>query len=203
MIDPTEGWPLKVPDTPVPPTPKRKPKGGRENTALEPQIQLDPEEEWGQAMSKLTDTRKRVVLAYIELGCRNKERACELAGVGGTEGARKKAASILFRNPLITAAIDEVRKQRYGVQAVRAQERLFELIESDNQKIAIEAAKEVIRLAGDSPVTEHKVTVEHVETRSTEELIAFVRKYQESLPKIAHAKTEAVDAEFTEVKEAA
>jgi len=174
--------------------------------ARESMIPLDNEDTYGPAMKKLTDARKRFVIAYVYYGGVRKSplEACTMAGFGGTEQSRKTTSYRLMRDPAILAGLrEETDKLMIGYGA-RAAHRLNELIDSESEKVSLDAAKSMLGFAGHlMNRSEHRIVVEH-EGRSTAELIEYVQQSMKKMAamtpaQIAHMETEAVDAEFTEV----
>lgn len=168
-----------------------------------PLINLDPERKYGPAMSRLTDARKRFVLAYVMKGGRNTSECARWAGYKDSKEIKKTAYG-LTHDPFVLEAIREEADIFFRGSVLRAGHKLDELLDSDQPRIALEAAKELLNRGGMIVATQHNVTVEHIETRSTEELLEIVRKFQADSPLLAapvpKPRQLAIDAEFTVVE---
>lgn len=178
------------------------------DTARQSAIALQHEENYSPAMRKLTDNRKRFVIAYVYYtGARKCAlEAVRLAGFGGTDAAMKTTSYLLMQNQQILDAIyDETKKLMIGYGA-RSAHRLNELIDSDNEKVALDAAKSMLGFAGHlMNRTQHTVTHEY-NTQSTAELIAFVQTAMAKIDTkklLTLAAREPVEADFEEVEGAA
>lgn len=172
-------------------------------TARRSQIIVPPEEEQGQAMRELTIPQQRFVVALVELGARNNTQAAMMAGYGGTDAARKVAAKVLMRSPKVLAAIREEADKRLRSGALLAASRLYELIDSNDEKVALKASIETLNRSDLIVATEHRVTV--TDNRSREDVIKAIvamAKKNNLDPKTLlgfDPEVKPVDAEFKEV----
>lgn len=167
------------------------------------------ERAFGPAMSKLTESQRLLVGAWVWGDYPTKKEACQAAGYKSTQ-----SAADAFSNPKVREAIHEETLARIAVQApksIRTLERLQN--QGKSEKVQFEAAKHLSGLAGH--VQKQQVEVKHthsLDDLSTEELNERIRAMHAKLyPQIEHhtqIATDSVaqaiqDAEFAEVKEAA
>jgi hypothetical protein len=156
----------------TPPKGKPLPASSRK-TANPPQIILDPGRDYGPAMAKLTDNRKRYVIAYVGTGGRSPKLAAELAGIGGTPENAASEACHLMRNELVLEAIREETEFLFRGAVIRSADTLLSLLDDESAKIRLDAAKELLNRGG-MIISQH-ITVKHehtLEDLSGDELIA-------------------------------
>jgi hypothetical protein len=191
----------------TPPKGKPLPASSRK-TANPPQIILDPGRDYGPAMAKLTDNRKRYVIAYVGTGGRSPKLAAELAGIGGTPENAASEACHLMRNELVLEAIREETEFLFRGAVIRSAD--------ESAKIRLDAAKELLNRGG-MIISQH-ITVKHehtLEDLSGDELIARLVELRAKNNLIEYKPTgiegiesldqnaPVLDGEFVEMKEAA
>jgi hypothetical protein len=168
------------------------------NTAGTPTVIVPPEDELGEAMLALTPARRAFVIALVETGTKDQSLAAAMAGLGGTDNARRVVGSRLMRLPTVLAAIREEADRRLRSGALLAASRLYELVMSRDEKIAFKASVELMNRAGMMVETQHRVIVEN-DTRSAaqiqEQVMGLFKKLHpgQSVPA---ALAPPVDAEF-------
>lgn len=173
--------------------------------ARESWIELDPESSYGPAMRALTDTRKRFVIAYVWFGGVRKSpaEAARKAGIGGTERSTNTSSKILMRDPKVLAALREETDKLLTSYGAAAAHRLNELLQSDNEKVALDASKSLLGFAGHTlNRTEHKLIIQD-EFGSTQEILDYVEKTLAKFDPKRMARIDAaeraVDVEFVRI----
>lgn len=154
----------------------------------------------GPAMQKLTAQQQDFVFAFWETG--NQTEAARRAGYSITSRHVTKAqGSRLMHNPQVRAAIQEFAGNVLTLDGTRqAVLKLVELLGSEDEKIALSAAKTILDRTGIVAATTHNVNVEVTLTQ------------REKVAKLAELATQAgldpaqvlgnvVDAEFEDIEE--
>ena len=127
----------------------------------------------GPAMRALNERQRRFVLAYIEQGKDGKPnalRAALAAGYGGGGGVNEAALRVqghrLVYNPLVQAAILELSKKEVNLAAAVIATPVtisIALNEKLSAKDRLRACEMLFNRGGMPALSEHKVTVEHVD----------------------------------------
>lgn len=157
----------------------------------------DPDiENLGPAMLALTVARRRFVVGWIGTKGKNAARVARSAGFSAQRA--KVTACELLRDPKILAALKEEADRRLDGIAVLAILGLGDLVTSKNEKVKAAAVDSVLDRTGYGRRSTQDVRVEHVDSRSTAELLAAVQAMMgpKALPVIdTTAEKVAVNAE--------
>lgn len=156
-------------------------------------IKDPPVENLGPAMLALTAQQRRFVVGWIAARGKNASRIARAAGYQGEVAARVNAHH-LIRNPKVLAALKEEADRQLDAAAVLAVLGLHDLMGSKNEKVRLEAVNSALDRTGYGRRTTQDIRVEHVDSRSTEDLMRLVQQFsQGALP------GPAVEGEFVEV----
>ena len=164
-----------------------------------PIVAAPPEEKLGPAMQALTVNQRRFVVAFLETGGSDQNRAAELAGYGGTPGARKVIACRMMQNPAIMAAIREQADVMLRGDAIMAAAVLRSIANDRAHKDRFKAAVELLNRSGLIVATQHNVNVQ-VDVRTDAEIMADIRRMVGSNPELRKIAAEVIDGDFEEVK---
>lgn len=155
-------------------------------------------EHLGPAMSALTDTQQRFVVALVEQGGKNAARAYQRATDCSEDNAHKNAWRM--NTPAVMAAIREEADRRIRGGAVLGASVLIEIAEDVLHKDRYKAAERLLASAGLIVATEHKIIVE--DKRSTDEIMRSMKRIaKEGGLDLKEVLSDALDVEFEEVVE--
>jgi phage terminase small subunit len=169
-------------------------------------IDLIPEDaKLSPKMKGLSEKAKRFVIALVELGGRDMNRAAMMAGYEGSPASMNVTASRLAADPRVQAALLEEAKALMASSALSATATMIQIMENPigSARDRLSAAKMVLAFAG----MEQAAQVSKVEVSITEdraEQIAQVKAMAAELGldprKLLGKAGVTIDAEFTEVK---
>lgn len=125
-------------------------------------------------MLALSAQRRRFVVGWIGVRGKNASRVARAAGYSAISA--KVTACNLLRDPKILAALKEEADRRLDGIAVLAILGLGDLVTSRNPKVKAAAVDSVLDRTGYGRRSTQDVRVEHVDSRSTAELLAAVRQ---------------------------
>jgi len=137
-----------------------------------------PLEDLGPAMLGLTPMQRRFVIGWIKNMGLNAARIARAAGYEHA-GAAVRAHNLL-RNSKVIEALREEAERRLDSLAVLALLRLGNVVDNPKHRDHLKAVDSVLDRSGYGRQTQHRVRVEHTDTRSTAELLALVERYQAS-----------------------
>jgi phage terminase small subunit len=163
---------------------------------------IDADAKLGPAMLALAPMPRQFVLALITTGC-SQAGAAQLAGYTGGPDTLKATGWRLAHDSRIQAAMHEEAQKLIRSTSVLAINVIKEIAESSwiEPQHRLKAAVELLNRSGLSAVTEHKVTVEHVQTEA--EQVARIRVMATQLGldpvKLLGNAGHVTDAEFVEV----
>ena len=175
---------------------------------------------FGPAMRKLNPMQRKYVLAVQMLGSSNNKRAALLAGYGDDESkmglqVAANAGWRLSHDPDVQSAMLEEAGKRMGGLRFRAIEVLREIVEDTRAKPALKmrASLAVLDRTGLPAATEQRMTVTH-EVGPQAMILQKIRDMIQANPAMREMlappvrlmieqaeKAEAIDAEFTEIKD--
>lgn len=141
--------------------------------ARTPALAVPPESELGDAMLLLTENQRGFVIAMLETGAQNQERAAILAGYGGNDNSAAVAAHRLMRNPMVLAAIREEADRRLKSGALLGASVLVEIAGDPKHKDRFKAATELLNRSGLIVEQTHRVI--HEDNRTDAELERSLR----------------------------
>lgn len=134
----------------------------------------DPDiENLGPAMLALTPMARRFVVGWV--GTRGKNAARVARAAGYSVNRAKVTACNLLRSEKILLALKEEADRRLDGIAVLAILGLGDLVTSKNEKVKAAAVDSVLDRTGYGRRSTQDVRVEHVDSRSTAELLAAVK----------------------------
>jgi hypothetical protein len=167
-------------------------------------LSLDPDEQYGPAMSALTERERAWVLAVVALGGKPKEAAAAAGyGAQGTaeqkDNAQRQAASRLNRSPKVQAAVIEEAESRLKSGALLASEAMLSMVEDPLSKHHFKAVKELIERT-QGPVVQKQEIVVKREVLTDAQLDQRIQLLQQRLASAGllppPARGEVVDVEF-------
>lgn len=124
-------------------------------------------------MLALNAQQRRFVVGWIGSGGKNAARVARAAGYA--EGSAKVKACINLRNPKVIAALREEAERRFDTIAVEAILGLGDLAKSEDEKVRASAIDSILDRTGYGRKTTQDIRVEHVDNRTTAELMAAAR----------------------------
>lgn len=193
----------------VPSKPKKK-SPMQYNATGTPTFAFAPDRRFGPAMTKISDSRRLLVGAWVWGDYKSRAEAARAAGYMGHEGARDA-----FAHPDVREAIYEETLARIASGAPKSI-RVIEALQDNAkaEKVKLDAAKHLSGLAGH--VQKQQVEIKHTHTLedlSAEELDKKIAEMQARMYPQIGSKTSsvdgiytstddsAIDAEFTETEE--
>lgn len=157
----------------------------------------------GPAMSLLNDRERAFVCIMIQTGCSERQASHCATAAGYANG--HVSSWQLMRKSKILAAMKEEAGKRLIAGALMGVNVMMEIAMTVNHKDRYKAAKDLAAINGFSPVSEQKITVEHIGTDAGD-VLKEIETYAKSLGMevdqqqlLAHAGVKVVDAEFTPV----
>lgn len=159
-------------------------------------IKDPPIENLGPAMLALDSRQRRFVVGWIGTRGKNAARVARAAGYSDKHDACKVRAHYLIHNPKILLALKEEADRTLDGTAVLAILGLTDLVGEKDAKIRAAAIDSVLDRTGYGRKTTQDIRVEHVDTRSTAELLAAVQHMISARPALPVVDTtaETVDA---------
>lgn len=156
-----------------------------------------PVEDLGPRMLALTPQQRRFVIGWIGTRGKSGARAAKAAGYSDEGEACKVRAHGLLRNEKVLAALKEEADRRLDSIAIMAVLGLEDLLGSKNPKVRQIAIDSALDRTGYGRKTTQDIRVEHVDKRSTAEILAEVRRLMppSALPVIEGEVLETADAE--------
>lgn len=158
----------------------------------------------GPAMSRLNDRERAFVCLMIQTGCSERQAGQCATAAGYANGT--VSGWQLMRRSTVLAAMKEEAGKRLIAGALLGVNVMMEIAMTINHKDRYKAAKDLAAINGFSPVSEQKITVEHIGTDATD-VLAEIEGYAKTMGMevdrrqlLAHAGV-VVDAEFTAVEE--
>ncbi len=138
-------------------------------------MSAEPSEELGPKMLALDDRAQKFVLLIIHAG-KNPTQAAKLAGYSDkTHGYLRVQGHRLMRQRAVIAALQEEAEKHLGGLQPLAIVRLGKNLLSKNGKISAAAVDSILDRTGISRKTTQDIRVEHVDNRSTGDLLASLR----------------------------
>lgn len=175
---------------------------------------VEVDAELGPAMSSLNDRQRAFVRAFIALGqngFQDNGLAAKEAGYSGSPETLRVAGHRLSHDPRVQAAIMEEARKRVSLAAAVVATPVLIEIALDSKISALHRIRAAIALTdrgGMPAMSEQKITVEH--TTSNERMEMLARRLaaelgidEARLIGVNRAASEAIDAEFVEVKDPA
>lgn len=133
-------------------------------------------DEFGPAMLALDERRRKFVLAVVWLG-KNQTQAAKLAGYATKSEVYSRVQGFrLMRSPRVVAALREEAERRFGASIPLALVGLCDGIGKGSKKDRAAAVDSILDRAGYGRTTRQDIRVEHVDQRSTAELLDAVRR---------------------------
>lgn len=139
-------------------------------------IKDPPVEDLGPAMLALDARQRRFVVGWLGTRGKNGARVARAAGYSAHGQADKVQACRLVQNPKIIAAMKEEADRTLDGAAVLAILGLTDLVGEKDPKIRAAAIDSVLDRTGYSRRTTQDIRVEHVDTRSTAEIMAALER---------------------------
>jgi len=136
-------------------------------------------EEFGPAMSALTEPQRSFVLHYCDSGGINAAEAARRAGYGNDTKSQAVTASRMLRLPRILAALREVADHRLKAGAIMAASAIVEIAGDAMHRDRFKAATELLNRAGLVVEGVSRVIVE--DHRTPEEIERRIRDLAERL----------------------
>lgn len=135
----------------------------------------NPDARLGPAMEALNHNQRQFVLAIIQTGCTN-TKAAELAGYKGDRNTLKANGWRLAHDARIQAAIQEEAQKLIRSTSVMAINVIADIARDKRvpARDRIKAAVELLNRGGLPAQSEHLLTVEHHDRRTTSELIESI-----------------------------
>lgn len=161
-------------------------------------VEIEAPEEFGPAMLALDERRQRFVLNWLANGGKDGAEAARSAGYSDHLEAAKVQACRLLRQPKVIAALREEAERDLGLMRVMAQLQLKALLRSEDANAAQKAVDSVLDRTGLGRTTTQDVRVEHVDKRSTAELLEAIRGLLPAPVKAIEGEFEVVDARAAE-----
>lgn len=163
-------------------------------------IAVPPESSLGPKMLALTEAQRAFVIALVTTGGGNNAQAAAIAGYGGSDVAQRVAGHHLAHNPKVQEAIREEAEKRLRSGALLGASVLIEVAMDPLHKDRVKAAESLLNRSGLLVETQQKITVEHIDSRSTAEIqrqtLALAERLGVKLPQI---ESRVIDAECEEV----
>lgn len=150
-------------------------------------------DELGPAMLALDERQRKFVFNWLGNVGRDGAKAAREAGYSDEKDGAKVRAHRLLRSPRIIAALKEEADRDVGLLRVIAQMKLKQQVMAKKPKLAV--IDSALDRTGFGRQTTQDIRVEHVDNRSTAEILAEVRRL---MPK---AEIPAIEGAFTEVKD--
>jgi phage terminase small subunit len=151
-------------------------------------------EEFGAAMTALDERARKFVVLRVWHG-KNPTQAAKGAGYGAkSDGYLRVQGHRLMRQDRVIAALKEEAERRLGSATAMALVGLSEAVESKQAKLRMPAIDSVLDRAGYGRKTTQDIRVEHVDNRSTAELMAAARLMLPQALPIVDTTAETVDA---------
>ena len=137
-----------------------------------------PIENLGPAMLAINAQQRKFVVGYITSGGKSAARVARAAGYSDLRNGSKVRAWELTHNPKVLAALKEEADRRMDVTAVNSLLRLDDLTTHRDPQVRQRAIDSVLDRRGHPRQTNTQVAmrVEHVDERSTLELIEDMRR---------------------------
>lgn len=145
-------------------------------------------------MLALDSRQRRFVVGMIGTSCKNAARVAKAAGYSDKSGAAKVSASRLMRYPKITSALKEEAERRFDTVAIEALLGLGTLVQHKDVKVRVAAIDSVLDRTGYSRRTTQDIRVEHVDTRSTAEILKSLQQFAPRMLPVVDTTAELVDA---------
>lgn len=140
------------------------------------QVEAPAPEELGPAMLALTETQRKWVVAYVS-GC-DATTAARLAGYSDVADAAQVRGCELLQKPTVVGAIKEwTTGALEGRGAFVAIQALIEIAADPEHKKRFEAADSLADRVGFARVTQHQVSVEHRDERTTAQLLDAIEAF--------------------------
>lgn len=140
-------------------------------------IELPPEEDLGPCMQALVEKQRKFVFAWVRSGGVEPTKCARAAGYSDASEGCKVAAFRLLRSEKVQAALREEADRTLNRHAVVAILGLGDLLNSENEKIRLQAIENVLDRTGYGRKTFQDITVEHTDGRSTDALLAALEAY--------------------------
>lgn len=138
---------------------------------------IPAESDLGPAMRALTDRQRVFVVALLNMGSKlDQSRAAKMAGYLGNQAVLKVSGHRLAHSPKVQAAILEEAKKRMQLGTAAATALMIETIGDKTvaHKDRLRAAEGVLDRGGIHHMTEHRIEVNHNDTR-TEKILRVVQ----------------------------
>lgn len=165
-----------------------------------PTYQVDADARLGPAMAALTAKQQQFVFAVIQTGC-SQAKAAELAGYAGGPDTWKAMGWRLAHDSRVQAAMHEEAQKLIRSTSVMAVKVITAIAEDGkiDPKTRLKAATELLNRSGLHAQTEHKVTVERVESdqEKVARIINMARQLDLDPRQLLGSAGVTVDAEFT------
>lgn len=139
-------------------------------------IESPNSDDLGPAMLALDDKRRRFVVGWVRNRGKNAAAVARASGFSDKSEGAKVQAFRLLRQPKILAALKEEAERQLDATAALAILHLGGLVEHKDPKVQQAAIDSVLDRKGFGRRTTQDIRVEHVDTRSTAELLAEVRR---------------------------
>lgn len=158
------------------------------------------EEGFGPAMLALTELQQRFVICLLESGNANATAAAEAAGYSNSSRnmLRVQAHQLMHSEKILNAMAEHARQHLrtgafIGIRAV------MEIASNPTHKDQLKAAMSLLNRIGLHELTEHKVTVEHTDSKQlTAKIVSLAKELGIDHTKLLGANA-VVDAEFIDV----
>lgn len=127
-------------------------------------------------MRVLDERQRRFVIGWIGTRGKNAARVAAAAGYSTHLDSHKVQACRLLQKNYILAAIKEEADRRLDTLAVIALLRMGDIADDPDHKKHVEVLDSLMDRGGYSRKTQHSVQVEHVDSRSTAQILAELQK---------------------------
>lgn len=161
--------------------------------------------EFGPKMRVLTDKQRAFVMVLVEFPSTSHAEAARMAGYSDASEAAKVRACNLMQDKKIVEAMQEQAGKRLWAISMKASWRVEQLLDSDDESVALKAAGMVLDRVGHAP--QQNITInQHVTDNSgkaiMERIAALAAKHGLDPARLLSAKPApvVVDGEFSEVK---
>lgn len=160
--------------------------------------------EFGPKMRSLTDKQRAFVMVMVEFPAVSAAEAARMAGYSDASEGAKVVACRMLQDKKIVEAIQEQAGKRLWAVSLKAAARVEQLIDSDDETIALKAAGMVldrVNLAPQQNINIHQHVTDNSGKALMERIHALAAKHGLS-PQQLLSKPAVVEGQFTEVKDA-
>lgn len=158
--------------------------------------------EFGPKMRALSDKQRAFVMAMVEFPGVSNAEAARMAGYSDKAEGAKVVACRLMQDKKVVEALHEQAGKRLWAISLKAAARVDQLIDSEDDTVALKASLSILDRVGHAPqqnINVHQHVTDNSGKAIMERIHALAAKHGLDAQKLL-SKPAAIDVEFSEVK---